>query len=39
MRDPERQIYYLVGTGKSKVKQHEKKWLDLHWHKVRLGRR
>ncbi len=35
MRAPERQVYYLVGTPKSKIKQHEKKWLDLPWHKVR----
>ncbi len=25
MRDPARQVYYLVGTSKSKIKQHEKK--------------
>ena len=35
MRDPARQVYYLVGTPKSKIKQHEKKWLDLPWQKVR----
>jgi len=35
MRDPARQVYYLVGTAKSKIKQHEKKWLDLPWQKVR----
>jgi transposase len=35
MRDPARQIYYLVGTAKSKIQQHEKKWLDLPWQKVR----
>jgi len=35
MRDPARQVYYLVGTSKSKIKQHEKKWLDLPWQKVR----
>src|SRR5207302_3853782 len=27
MRDPERQTFYLVGTPKSKIHQHEKKWL------------
>src|SRR6266851_4856278 len=35
MRDPARQIFYLVGTSKGKIKQHEKKWLDLPWQKVR----
>jgi transposase len=35
MREPGRQVYYLVGTAKSKIKQHEKKWLDLPWQKVR----
>ncbi|MGO9639054.1 MAG: IS1634 family transposase [Terracidiphilus sp.] len=35
MRDPERQTFYLVGTPKSKINQHEKKWLNLPWQKVR----
>src|SRR5581483_9438233 len=35
MRAPEQQTFYLVGTPKSKINQHEKKWLDLPWHKVR----
>jgi transposase len=35
MRNPARPTSYLVGTGKSKIKQYEKKWLDLPWHKVR----
>src|SRR6266536_1097417 len=35
MRDPEGQTCYLVGTPKSKINQHEKKWLDLAWQKVR----
>jgi len=35
MREPERQTSYLVGTPKSRINQHEKKWLDLPWHKVR----
>ena len=35
MRNPARPVSYLVGTGKSKIKQYEKKWLDLPWHKVR----
>src|ERR1700757_1383132 len=35
MRQPERQTFYLVGTPKSRINQHEKKWLDLPWQKVR----
>jgi transposase len=35
MRDPKGQTFYLVGTPKSKINQHEKKWLDLPWQKVR----
>jgi transposase len=35
MRDPARQIFYLVGTPKQRVSQHEKKWLDLPWQQVR----
>jgi transposase len=35
MRAPEQQTFYLVGTPKSKINQHEKKWLDLPWHRVR----
>jgi transposase len=35
MRSPERQTFYLVGTPKSKINQHEKKWLALPWQKVR----
>lgn len=35
MRDPARQVSYLVGTPKSKIKQHEQKWLNLPWQKVR----
>ena len=35
MRDPSRPMSYLVGTPKSKIKQHEKQWLDLPWRKVR----
>ena len=34
MRNPWRPVSYLVGTPKSKIKQHEKKWLDLPWRKV-----
>jgi len=35
MREPDRQTFYLVGTPKARVNQHEKKWLDLPWQKVR----
>lgn len=35
MRDPARGVCYLVGTPKSRISQHEKKWLDLPWQKVR----
>lgn len=35
MREPERQTFYLVGTPKGRINQHEKKWLDLPWKKVR----
>src|ERR1700694_3399907 len=34
MREPERETFYLVGTPKSKINQHEKKWLDLRWPKA-----
>lgn len=35
MRSSERQTFYLVGTPKSKIAQHEQQWLDLPWQKVR----
>ena len=35
MRDPAREIFYLVGTPKGKIQQYQKKWLDLPWQKVR----
>jgi transposase len=35
MREPEQQTFYLVGTPKARINQHEKKWLDLPWQKVR----
>jgi len=35
MREPERQTFYLVGTPKSRINQHEKEWLDLPWQRVR----
>ncbi len=35
MRDPEREMFYLVGTPRERVKKYEKQWLDLPWRKVR----
>jgi transposase len=35
MRESRQETFYLVGTSKSKIKQYEKKWLDLPWRKVR----
>jgi hypothetical protein len=35
MRTSDREIFYLVGTPRSKIRQYEKKWLDLPWQKVR----
>ena len=35
MRQPDKPTFYLVGTPKSRVRQHEKQWLDLPWQKVR----
>jgi transposase len=35
MSTSEREIFYLVGTQRSKVREYEKKWLDLPWQKVR----
>ena len=35
MRNSDREIFYLVGTPRSKIRQYEKKWLDRSWQKVR----
>src|SRR6476659_4396764 len=35
MRQAEGQTFYLVGTPKGSISKHDKKWLDLPWHKVR----
>ena len=35
MRDPERKVFYLVDTPRGKIRQYEKKWLELPWQKVR----
>jgi len=34
MREPERRTFYWVGTPRGKIKQPEKKWLDLPGQKV-----
>jgi len=35
MREPGREMFYLVGTPKGRINKHEKQWLDLPWQKVR----
>jgi hypothetical protein len=35
MRAPEREVFYLVGTPRSKIQQYERQWLELPWQKVR----
>jgi len=39
MREPERQTFYLVGTPRSRISEHERKWVGalwaLPWQKVR----
>src|SRR6267143_1974383 len=35
MRTSRQETYYLVGTSRGKVKQYEKKWLELPWRKGR----
>lgn len=35
MRNAEQKVSYLVGTPRSKIRQYEKKWLELPWQKVR----
>jgi transposase len=35
MRDPAREMFYLVGTPKARVSKYEKQWLELPWRKVR----
>ena len=35
MRTPEREMFYLVGTPRGKIRKYEKKWLALPWSKVR----
>lgn len=35
MRAPKREMFYLVGTPRGKIRKYEKKWLALPWSKVR----
>jgi hypothetical protein len=35
MREPGREMFYLVGTPKGRINKHEKKWLDLPSQQVR----
>ncbi len=35
MRQPGREMFYLVGTPRGKIQQYEKRWLELPWQKVR----
>src|SRR6202790_1922386 len=35
MRTSRQETFYLVGTSRAKVKQYEKKWLEVPWQKVR----
>lgn len=35
MRTPEREMFYLVGTPRGKIRQYQKQWLALPWSKVR----
>jgi len=35
MRAPGQDTFYLVGTPRGKIKQYEKRWLELPWRKVR----
>jgi transposase len=35
MRNPEREMFYLVGTPRARVAKYAKQWLDLPWRKVR----
>ena len=37
MRTARAETFYLVGTSRTKVKQYEKKWLELPWQKVRAS--
>src|SRR5450755_4082258 len=35
IRTSRQDTFYLVGTSRAKIKQYEKQWLELPWHKVR----
>ena len=35
MRTTRQDTFYLVGTSRAKIREYEKQWLELPWHKVR----
>jgi hypothetical protein len=35
MRTSRQETFYLVGTSRSKIREYEKQWLELPWHRVR----
>jgi transposase len=35
MRTSRQETFYLVGTSRAKIREYEKQWLELPWHKVR----
>jgi len=35
MRTSRPETFYLVGTSRAKIREYEKQWLELPWHKVR----
>jgi transposase len=35
MRTSREETFYLVGTSRAKIREYEKQWLELPWHKVR----
>jgi transposase len=35
MRTTRQETFYLVGTSRAKIREYEKQWLELPWHKVR----
>jgi len=37
VRTSRQETFYLVGTSRAKVKQYEKKWLELPWRRVRAS--
>ena len=35
IRTSRQETFYLVGTSRAKIREYEKQWLELPWHKVR----